>query len=98
MDRLFGLDKPANADGLTHLVTFTEPVSLAIAEEMLRDANVPYLKKERGCGGVVRIITGFQSFGTDLFVRPEDEKRANEILTPLFEAAEAENEGDNGEV
>ena len=98
MDRLFGLDKPANADGLAHLVTFTEPVSLAIAEEMLRDADVPYLKKERGCGGVVRIITGFQSFGTDLFVRPEDEEKANEILTPLFEAAEAENEGDNGEV
>lgn len=90
MDRIFGLDQPAGQDGLAHLVTFTEPVSLAIAEEILHDNNIPYLKKERGCGGVVRILAGFQSFGTDLFVRPEDEEKAVEALTPLFAEAEAE--------
>ena len=98
MDNLFGLDHPANADGLAHLATFTEPVSLSIAEEMLRDNDVPYLKKERGCGGVVRILTGFQSFGTDLFVRPEDEQKALDVLAPLFEEADAEAAEENGEV
>ena len=98
MDHLFGLDQPANADDLAHLATFTEPVSLAIAEEMLHDNDIPYLKKERGCGGVVRILTGYQSFGTDLYVRPEDEERANDVLSPLFEEADAEATEENGEV
>lgn len=98
MDHLFGLDQPASADGLAHLATFTEHVSLAIAEEMLSDNGIPYLKKERGCGGVVRILTGYQSFGTDLFVRPEDEERANDVLTPLFEEADNEAAEEGGEV
>ena len=84
MDRLFGLDHPANDKSLAHLCTFHDPVSLSIAEEILNDAALPFLKKERGSGGVVRLVTGFQSFGTDLFVRPEDAERAAELLTPLL--------------
>ena len=84
MDRIFGLDRPANDKSLTHLCTFHDPVSLAIAEEMLTEAQLPFLKKERGSGGAVRLITGFQSFGTDLFVRPEDAEKAAELLVPLL--------------
>ena len=83
---------------LDYDILTTEPVSLAIAEEMLHDNGIPYLKKERGAGGVVRILVGYQSFGTDLFVRPEDEEKANEVLMPLFEEAEAEAAEENGEV
>ena len=98
MDRLFGLDHPANDKSLAHLCTFHDPVSLSIAEEILNDAALPFLKKERGSGGVVRLVTGFQSFGTDLYVRPEDEERANDVLSPLFEEADAEATEENGEV
>ena len=84
MDRIFGLDHPATDNSLAHLCTFHDPISLAIAEEILNDAQLPFLKKERGSGGVVRLVTGFQSFGTDLFVRPEDAERAAELLTPLL--------------
>ena len=91
MDRIFGLDRPANDNSLTHLCTFHDPVSLSIAQEILTEAELPFLKKERGSGGAVRLITGFQSFGTDLFVRPEDAERASELLTPLLnEASDAE--------
>ena len=89
MDRLFGLDHPANDKTLTHLCTFHDPVSLSIAEELLQDAEIPFLKKERGSGGAVRLIVGFQSFGTDLFVRPEDAERASEALTPLLTTQES---------
>ena len=84
MDCIFGLDHPANDTSLTHLCTFHDPVSLSIAEEILNDAELPFLKKERGSGGAVRLITGFQSFGTDLFVRPEDAEKATELLMPLL--------------
>ena len=89
MDQLFGLDNARDmGEELPLLASFFDPVSLAIAEEMLQEAEIPYLKKERGCGGAVRILTGYQSFGTDLYVKKADEERATELLTPLFEQGE----------
>ena len=88
MDRFFGLDTPADLNDLAHLAELNDPVSVAIAEELLGDAGIPYLKRERGSGTAVRIIAGFQPFGTDLFVRPEDLEKATETLLPLSEPAE----------
>jgi hypothetical protein len=88
MDRFFGLDAPANLAELAHVAVFEDPVSPAIAEELLTDAGIPFLKKERGSGTAVRLIAGFQPFGTDFFVRPEDEERAKEALIPLTQEAE----------
>lgn len=88
MDRLFGLDAPAALGDLAHVGEFHDPVSAAIAEELLREAEIPFLKKERGSGTAVRIIAGFQPFGTDFFVRPEDEEKALDALLPLSEPAE----------
>lgn len=99
MDRLFGLDTPAALQDLAHVMELNDPVSAAIAEELLGDANIPFLKKERGSGTAVRIITGFQPFGTDFFVRPEDLERAKDALLPLTEPAEFvfEDEDENSE-
>ena len=94
MDRLFGLDAPAALDDLAHVAEYADPVSVAIAEELLREAEIPFLKKERGSGTAVRIIAGFQPFGTDFFVRPEDEERARDALLPLSEPAEFVTEDD----
>lgn len=88
MDRLFGLDSPAALHDLAHVAEYDDPVSVAIAEELLTDAGIPFLKKERGSGTAVRLIAGFQPFGTDFFVRPEDLERAREALLPLSEPAE----------
>ena len=88
MDLLFGLNAPASLQDLVHAGEFHDPVSATIAEELLTDANIPFLKKERGSGTAVRIITGFQPFGTDFFVRPEDLERATDALLPLSEPAE----------
>ena len=99
MDSLFGLDRVSpHDDSLALLTTVYDSSLLMILESILKDAEIPYLKKERGCGGVVRILTGYQSFGTDLYVRPEDEERANDVLSPLFEEADAEATEENGEV
>ena len=88
MDLLFGLNAPASLQDLVHAGEFHDPVSATIAEELLTDANIPFLKKERGSGTAVRIITGFQPFGTDFFVLPEDLERAKAALIPLSEPAE----------
>ena len=92
MDRFFGLDSAAPAEeGMRLLASFFNPISLSIAEEILSENGVPFLKKERGSGGLVRLIAGFQTFGTDFFVLAEDLDRATELLEPLFaESAEGE--------
>ena len=91
MDRFFGLDRSADINGLSLLASFYDPVSLSIAEELLHDAGIPYMKKERGSGGAVRVIAGFQTFGSDIFVREEDKERAAETIAPLTDPLEGEN-------
>ena len=83
MDSLFGLDHPSLCEeGLAHLTTAYSPEELMILESILRDAEIPYLKKERGSGTTVKVIMGYSIFGTDLYVRPEDLETAAALLTP----------------
>jgi hypothetical protein len=66
-----------------------------MAEEVLRDEEIPFVKKDRGSGGAVRIISGYSMYGTDLFVAPEDLERASALMAALFDAegtAESEDE------
>ena len=96
MDNLFfGLDQPANEDGLVLLRTFHDDVSVTMAEEVLRDEEILFLKKDRGSGSAVRLITGYSMYGTDLLVAPEDLERASALMVALFDAegtAESEDE------
>ncbi len=86
MDKLFfGLDRPAGEDELALLRTFHDDVSLAMAEEILRDEGIPFLKKDRGSGSAVRLVVGFSTYGTDLLVAPDDLERATELMQALFE-------------
>jgi hypothetical protein len=85
MDRFFGLDSvSAHEASLELLMTVYNSAEQAVVESILRDAEIPYLIKERGAGSSVKVITGFSMYGTDIFVRREqlDEAKA------IFEAAE----------
>lgn len=83
MDRFFGLDNPAHADeGLTLVGTYFDNATLSVALSILNEADIPYLQKERGAGGAVRILAGYNMFGTDVFVREEDAETALDLLTP----------------
>lgn len=86
MDSLFGLDRPSlREEGLEHLTTAYSPEELMVLESILRDARIPYLKKERGSGTTVKVILGYSIFGTDLYVRTEDLETATALLTPPAE-------------
>ena len=87
MDNLFfGLDKPASDENLVLLRTFHDDVSVTMAEEVLRDEGILFVKKDRGSGSAVRIITGFSMFGTDILVAPEDLEKATALMEALFDA------------
>ena len=69
MDRLFGLDSPSLHDeGISLLATLYDDISVTMYEEILRDAAIPYLKKDRGAGGVMRIMMGTTLSAVDIYV------------------------------
>ena len=98
LDKLFGFDRPSQPnDSVTELlITVHGNEELAAVEALLRSADIPYRTMDRGAGGVVRVISGYTMYGTDVFVRPEDIETARELLTPVEideeEAADEETE------
>ena len=88
MDRLFGLDSPSLSDeGISLLATLFDEVSVAMYEDILRDADIPYLRRDRGAGGAMRIIMGASLSAVDIYV-PAD--RLDEALALFTEAEESE--------
>ena len=85
MDSFFGFDKvSAHDDNVDLLFTVYEPSELAVIESVLRDARIPYLCKDRGSGGMMKVIAGYSVFGTDVFVLKEHLQTARAI----FESSE----------
>ena len=106
MDKLFGLDKVSAHDKeLELLTTAYDPTYLAIIESILTDAEIPYLKKDRGSGAAVRVIMGYSMFGTDVFVLKEHFETASALIAPAeadeneeTEETEETEEGESDEV
>ena len=84
-NKLFGLDRvtPHNPETTAHLITVSGNEELAAVEALLRGADIAYRLCDRGAGGVVRVISGYTLYGTDVFVRPDDLETAKELLTPV---------------
>ena len=93
---LFGLDRPANEEGLVLLRSFHDDVSVAMAEEVLRDEKILYVKKDRGSGSAVRLITGYSMYGTDLLIAPEDLEKATALMEALFEVEDVVHDSEDG--
>ena len=88
MDRLFGLDNPSLKDeGVALLATLFDEVSVAMYEDILRDADIPFLRRDRGAGGAMRIIMGASLSAVDIYV-PAD--RLDEALSLFADAEESE--------
>ena len=93
MDFLFGLDRVSHHDEeLALLTTVHDPIRRAIVESILRDAEIPYLIKERGSGSAVSLIAGYSVMGSDFFVRADDAETAKILITPPEEDEEADGE------
>ena len=81
MDRFFGLDCASlHDDEIALLTTVYDNAALTVTESILRDAEIPYLVKERGSGSTVRILMGYSMYGTDVYVREIDLAAASELL------------------
>lgn len=100
MDAFFGLDHPVlNEEGLSLLTTVFDDVLVEIYQDLLTDAGIPFLKKDRGGGTAVRIITGANRCGTDIYVPTERLQEARDLLesTPIETVDEENGDGQESE-
>ena len=99
LDKLFGLEKPAKStpEAGELLTTAYSNEELSAIESLLRSAEIPYRLCERGAGGVVRVIAGYNMYGTDVFVKADDVETARELLTPVESAEDEETANDGDE-
>ena len=51
-------------------------------EELLKEEEIPYLKKDRGTGSAMRIMMGQSFYGTDIYVPSALLEKALELITP----------------
>ena len=93
LDKLFGLEKShkiADGDEVELLMTAYDQGELAIVRSILEAENIPYLARERGSGSMVKIVTGFTMYGTDVFVPAGAMARATELLEALGDFDESQ--------
>lgn len=68
---------------LIKLRSVTNNMELAMIKEILTDNDIPYIIKDYGPGGHMRIIGGGSIFGTDVMVNEEDFEDANILLESI---------------
>ena len=91
--KLFDFGKSYKPDGDVELLTTVYDFGMrSIVESLLRDAEIPYLTKERG--GSLPVITGSSMFGVDFFVKVTDLEAAKELIAPCFEESDGEEDAE----
>ncbi|MBQ9802147.1 MAG: DUF2007 domain-containing protein [Clostridia bacterium] len=81
MDRFFGLDYPAlKEEGLSLLATLYDDLLVQMYEALLKEEQIPYLKKDRSGGSAIRILMGNNPHGTDIYVPESFLDRARDLL------------------
>ena len=94
--KLFDFGKSYKPDGEVELLTTVYDFGMrSVIESLLRDAEIPYLVKERG--GSLTVITGSSMFGVDFFVKVTDLDAAKEIIAPCFEEETEKSAEDDAE-
>ncbi len=63
----------------------TNNLELSMITAILDDNSIPYIIKDMGSGGYMRIITGYSPFATKIMVEEDAYERAIELITPMFE-------------
>lgn len=78
---------------MTLLVSTNNRVQEMMIAGLLADAQIPFLTRENGSGGYMKIYMGFSVFGSEIYVSHQDYERAKELLDsclPELEITEAE--------
>ncbi|WP_313756163.1 DUF2007 domain-containing protein [Tissierella sp.] len=76
-------NKQSNEIDLVLLRTTNNNFELGIIKSILDDNNIPYIVKDYGAGGYMRIISGDSPYRTDVLVEKSNYNQAKEILEQI---------------
>ena len=62
------------------LRTTNDNIELSMIKELLEQNEIPYIIREQGIGGYMRIISGNSLYGTDILVDESVFERAESII------------------
>ncbi|NLW41142.1 MAG: DUF2007 domain-containing protein [Tissierellia bacterium] len=62
------------------LKTVYSKVELNFIENLLNEHNIPYILKDYGSGGYMRIYSGYSIYGTDILVEKSMFEKANTLI------------------
>ena len=98
-DAFFGLENVSPHDESVELLASVyENEELLVLRSILDGEKIPYLIKERGSGGAVRLIAGYSVnvAASDVFVPKAAVERAKEVLKAYRSAEPIRDEGEEG--
>lgn len=68
---------------LVLLRTITNEFQMGMITSILEDNHIPFIVKDSGSGGYMRIISGSSPFTTDIMVDEAAYERANSLLEQI---------------
>jgi hypothetical protein len=68
---------------LIKLRSITSEIEFGMIKAILDDSNIPYIVRDHGPGGHMRIIGGSSIFGTDILVDEANFDKANSLLESI---------------
>ena len=83
--KLFGLDRPVphNPETTALLTTVYSNEELIAVRSLLDGMGIPYNWADRGAGAVNRIVMGNNTYGPDVFVRPDQREDAKALFAKI---------------
>ncbi len=89
------------SEDVAYLALFEDEVNANIFCEVLKDNNIPFMKKERGMGFTTNVILGFNALGTDIYVKRDMLDAAKELYAAFasdsFTESDASSDDKDGE-
>lgn len=73
-------EKSSNEINTVLLRTTNNNIELNIIKELLEQNEIPYIIKDHGVGGYMRIISGDSIYGTDILVEESIIERAESLI------------------
>ncbi|MDO4273140.1 MAG: DUF2007 domain-containing protein [Eubacteriales bacterium] len=80
---MFGSKKDKDKNEPVLLITVDSNYQLGLVRSILEENKIPCLAQDRASGGYMRVYAGGSIFGTDIYVAPENEDKARELLNVL---------------
>ena len=67
------------------LITVTNEVELGLITVILNKNKIPFITKDKGAGGYMRVYTGTSIWSTDILVKKDDLDNANDLIANFLE-------------